>query len=78
MLSLHFRTQSMLDEAIAYVEVHALSDDEIRKLAVRVMINVQEAWNKYQDEITAGNENANMIQEESLNANLANNPLDKE
>ena len=66
----------MLDEAIAYVEVHALSDDEIRKLAIRVMINVQEAWNKYQDDITAGKENAHMYQEESLNANLANHPLE--
>ena len=67
----------MFDEAIEYVEANVMPDDQIRRLAIRVMANVHMAWIKYQEELANGKEDAVMRQEESLAENLLKHPLEK-
>lgn len=65
----------MIKEAVDYVEIHVMDDEDLRRLAVRILMNIESMWDKYQDDKDKGIKNARVIQKESLIANLVRSPL---
>lgn len=56
--------------------MNKMTENQIRDLAVRVLTRIEEAWDRYMDDIAEGRPNPRVKLQGSLNSDLMKNPLD--
>ena len=74
-MSFFSSVKHMMQEGLEYVEVHALPELTLQRLAIRILTNIDNMWDKYLNDLKNGVPNAMPYQEESLSANLINDPI---
>lgn len=70
--------KEMVQEGVDYVEIHALDETDIQRLAVRVIANMEDVWDKYLEEKEKKVPNPMVYQSESLVCNLVRIPLNEQ
>lgn len=66
----------MIKEGIGHVVVHAMDEEQVKKVAIRVLTNIEMAWDRYLEDKDDGVPVPMVVWKETLMSNLRNKPLD--
>ena len=67
--------KKMIQEGMDYCEMTKLTENGIRDLAVRVLTRIEEAWDKYLDDIAEGRKDPRVKIPGKLTSHLNKHPI---